>query len=157
MSPGEEFFILIASPVFTGLEHFSSTEIVKERLSRGFWPLGASTRHRESFKPNDRAIFYAAGVGQMVFTATARISSTCITIGRKEGMLLEDKFEFVNAFPFGISLEEPQYFKRPVPARELLKELSFIGNSSKWGAYFQGGVIRITEDDYKLIVARGNL
>ncbi len=34
--------------------------------------------------------------------------------------------------------------------------LDFVKNKEKWGTYLQGGVVKITEEDYKFIVESTN-
>lgn len=45
-------------------------------------------------------------------------------------------------------------FVRPIPMRKIVSDLSFVKDAKHWGIHFKGGVRKIPERDYKMILRR---
>ena len=106
----------------------------------GRWPIGRNTVNRFKILKGDQILFYLAGDGGKKFTGSAALSSNLIIDECNQN-------EYVQ-------LENIYFWKKPLPIRELIKELTFIKNKEHWGLNFQGGLIRITESDYSLILKK---
>ena len=53
-----------------------------------------------------------------------------------------------------MEIEEVSVLATPVEMREVIKELDFVKNKNNWGNYFQGGVRRISEEDFFVIIRK---
>ena len=53
---------------------------------------------------------------------------------------------------YDVPIASVEWFPVPLPARRLVTRLDFVKNTDAWGSYFQGGVRRMSEDDYDTIV-----
>lgn len=52
---------------------------------------------------------------------------------------------------YGVILDNIQYWEIPRLVKDLIPSLKFIENKENWGAYFQGGVRQLSEDDFRTI------
>lgn len=68
---------------------------------------------------------------------------------KKEYSHEEEEFFTVD---YGVSLDKIEMFEQPKSMKDLVPKLNFIENKIHWGAYFQGGVRQITEEDYYAII-----
>lgn len=59
---------------------------------------------------------------------------------------------FLTPGTYRVDIRDIQIWERSKPIRPLLKKLSFIKNEEHWGPYLQGGVRKISEGDYKVII-----
>jgi RecB family endonuclease NucS len=51
----------------------------------------------------------------------------------------------------GVILDDIQLWDTPRLVKDLIPSLKFIENKENWGAYFQGGVRQLSEDDFRTI------
>jgi predicted RNA-binding protein len=56
-------------------------------------------------------------------------------------------------FPLRLDLRRLGPPTAPISFRPLIPKLSFIKNKKNWGGTFQGAVLRISEEDYRIIVS----
>jgi len=147
------YYIFIGSTVILEDKIVASPRAIKERLEKGYWALSERTPHREKLKPGDRVIFYAAGRSQSIFVGSATLASECQNLPLSRRRELESEFDFVLGAPYGVILKDTSLFVGPVPVVTILRQLSFVGPSRKWGLYFRGGIIKITKKDYELVMS----
>jgi len=117
----------------------STVEEFKRRVNEKKWPIYAQTTHREKLREGDNVIFYIGGRAAMDFVGKARVSSKLTPIGDSN---------------YFVSLSNIELWKKRIPVKNILQELKFILNKKKWGAYFQGGVIRLPDNDYNSIFVK---
>jgi predicted RNA-binding protein len=130
-------------------------DILKQRLSDKFWGLGERTANRRSLKQGDRVVFYV-GVPLMVFAATATLAADSFALSD------EQKDAYSHGIPlyrsdYGVLLENIELWESPRLVKDLIPVLKFIENKENWGAYFQGGVRQLSEDNFRAIVDRHTL
>lgn len=111
----------------------------KERVLDESWPIYQRTRHRMLLKKNDHVVFYLAGEGNKKLLGYATLSSNA----KKDDSTEEDFF---------VKLANIELFKKPIMIKEILHSLDFIQNKGNWGIYFQGGVSKLPNTDYKKIL-----
>ena len=58
---------------------------------------------------------------------------------------------------YGVLLKDIDIWQKPKPTEELIPHLKFIENKEFWGAYLQGGIRQITEEDFKTIIGEKSL
>jgi len=116
---------------------------LEKRLQGKKWPIFQRTRHRQELKKGDQVIIYHGGYhGSKSFVGTFKISSGVSPTGPDQ-------------YSFGFS--EVNLWKNPVGIYDILDNLGFVVRKDNWGIYFQGGVSRLPEKDYKTILAAANL
>jgi len=141
---------------------FSAEEVLETRWQNKFWGLGEKTPNRRNLKVGDLIIFYM-GSPQMLFMGTAQITKNFIspesqdaafkiTENQKTRFELKIRNQSVSQPPFGVQLNNIITWDQPKLAKDLVPYLKFIENKEYWGAYFQGGVRYIPEEDYQKIV-----
>lgn len=150
-------YLFVAADTVTPDEGFIlSTTVIRERLRKGYWPIGERTRFRTRLSAGDRVVLYAAGRGGSAFVAAAMLVTDALHLPYRERQKLEYEYDYTLAAPYGVKLALARYFSRPVPARELLEQLSFVKTSSNWGTYFRGGVRQISAKDYQILINEGS-
>lgn len=153
------YYIFIASNLPTFDQEIPAPEVIKELLDRGYWLIGGHTRNRKAIKEGDKAVFYAAGKGNRVFLAMATIASACTPLRDRGKLAIE--VEFVEALGFehpgllSFKVTNIAFFDTHVPASQLVDHFSFIKNRRRWGIYFQGGSMRISKEDFELVIKEG--
>ena len=128
----------------------SAETIFERRLADNFWGIGERTPNRRYLQPGDRIVFYV-GIPTVTFAATATISTECFSLTQEQ----KDQYchgESTYDTDLGVFLEDIRVFDPPKPVKEIIPALKFIENKESWGAYFQGGVRQLSEDDYSTII-----
>jgi hypothetical protein len=116
------------------------SEIINKILRSGKWPIGKYTVYRKQLSKGDRTLFYQAGNEGRKFVGSGELFS---------GLQQDDK-----GTSFHVIVGNLELWDSPVPMSEVLDKLSFIKDKSHWGLYLQGGVIRVSEEDYRTVVRR---
>ncbi len=120
----------------------SDEQELAKRLKEEKWPIFQRTRHRQDLKKGDQVIVYHGGYhGSKSFVGTFRISSSPSPSGSEK---------------YSLGFSEVKLWKTPVGIYDILGNLGFVVRKDNWGIYFQGGVSRIPEKDYKLILEASN-
>ena len=60
----------------------------------------------------------------------------------------------VNEDEFLVDLSDVCIFNKPIQMSSILGDLVFIRNKKNWGAYMQGGVVRLPKVDYNMIIEK---
>jgi hypothetical protein len=115
-----------------------------------FWGIGEKAPNRKNLNKDDRVVFYIA-TPTKAFAGTATLASPCFqltesekeTYGHKKREYLAD---------YGVHLDNIDVWYYPKSVETLVPQLNFIENKEYWGAYFQGGVRQLMEDDYQTII-----
>jgi len=116
---------------------------LEKRLQGKKWPIFQRTRHRQELKKGDQVIIYHGGYhGSKSFVGTFKISSGVSPTGPDQ---------------YSLDFSEVNLWKNPVGIYDILDNLGFVVRKDNWGIYFQGGVSRLPEKDYKTILAAANL
>lgn len=124
-------------------------EVLKQRLADRFWGLGERTPNRRYLKQGDKVVFYV-GLPFITFAACARLASDSFTLSEDQKSKYDHGKSFYHS-DYGVILEDVQYWETPRLVKDLIPSLKLIENKQNWGAYFQGGVRQLTEDDFLTI------
>lgn len=128
----------------------SAEEIFSQRMLDGFWGLNESNVNFNSLLEGDRIIFYV-GRPKSVFAGNVSLASPGIRLAGDEKEELSHGISFYRA-DAGVLLKDIEIWENPQPVVILLPNLKFIKNKEKWYTHFQGGIIRISEEDYETIL-----
>lgn len=125
-------------------------EVYDFLMSKKAWGLHPTTQHRAIVDSGDRVIFYLAGPGGG-FIGKATLSSGAYIDKTEES---SDWWFNRSETNYRVDLTDIEKWDRVKPIQPILPDLSFIKNkkTKSWGAYLQGGVRKITVDDYTAII-----
>ena len=98
----------------------------------------------------DRVAFFRGGEDGNVFTGTAKLASDPSSPSREVKRYVVD---MPDKMVKEVRLEEVRLFDKPKPIADLVDKLSFIKKKERWQAYFQGGLVQISEQDYNVIAS----
>lgn len=128
----------------------SAEEIFSQRMLDGFWGLNESNVNFKSLQEGDKIIFYV-GRPKSVFAGNVSLASPGIRLAKDEKEELSHGISFYRA-DAGVLLKNIEIWEKPQPVVTLLPNLNFVKNKEKWYTHFQGGIIRVSEDDYEAIL-----
>lgn len=154
----KSFYILIAADVHQRLLHLpSAKDVATARIKQGLWGLHSRTKNKNSIQDGDHLIIYLSGIRNpsRVFFASTTVSQKIDLPSPSLKSLVDRDLMGASSVPTSILKLNPAHiFKNPVSIYELKHRLSFIKNpdSPKWGSCMQGGCIRITKNDYNIIL-----
>jgi hypothetical protein len=124
--------------------------IFKQRMEDEFWGLGKSTPNRDKLKKGDRVLFYIGNPVKSI-GGSAKLKTSSFMLDRKEKEEYGHDISFYNT-DYGVRLEDIDIWQNKIKMDVLISQLSFIENKNYWYTYFQGGVRKISEDDYNFIL-----
>ena len=111
----------------------------ERRMKKKEWPIFSFTAYRNRLEGDDSIVFYKAGVGGQKFLGKAEVASKI-----KKG---EGKIDYF------VSLKNIEAWKKPVKIKPLVSKLDFIESKEQWGRHLQGGVRKLSSDDFETIVS----
>lgn len=126
-------------------------QIFQQRIADKFWGVGEKTPNRSSLKKGDKVVFYT-GSQSKSFVGTAILGSDSYRLSQEEQDRVSHGKKFYKA-EFGVLLEQTLVWSSPRSIESMLPQLKFIRNKEFWGAYFQGGVRQISEEDFRTITS----
>ena len=129
---------------------FEADEILRQRLNDRFWGLGEKTPNRRLLKQGDQVVFYM-GRPHTAFAATAILASDSFALTDQQKQELSHGKAMYET-DYGVRLDNVMLWDRPKIVKDLAPSLAFIENTLNWGAYFQGGVRQLAENDFRTIV-----
>ncbi len=125
-------------------------DVLKQRAEDKYWGLREKTHNRRSLKKGDKVVFYL-GNPRKTFAAAATLGSESFQLTDEQKKKYDHGIEHYRS-KYGVFLEDVHIWDMPRSIEDLLPLLSFIENKLKWGAYFQGGVRQIPEEDFRVIM-----
>jgi len=143
-------YIVVVRPIDLLPGYITAREVLTHRLSEGYWPLNSNTRHRNKIQKDDRFFFYCAGIRdkeKQCFLGIAISSSPATNIKKYEPELWLEPLKEI-----GVTIHDVDLFQKAIPIRPLLTKLQFIKSIKHWGAYLQGGFIKVTDNDFMTII-----
>ena len=115
---------------------------LKKRINEKERPIFKRTRNRTDLSKGDKIIIYHGGrFGTASLVGTFVISSEVKSAGNDT---------------FVVGMSDAQMWKNQVKIKDILHDLKYIKRKDNWGIYFQGGVTRLPDEDYKTILAKAS-
>ena len=146
--------------IFTVTSHrdynLTGEEIFNRRMQDRFWGLGERTPNRQNLSEDDKVVYYV-GTPKKAFVGTVTLASPCFELNDSQMRQYGRGIEFYSENRYGVLLKDIEIWHVPKPAEELIPHLKFIENKQFWGAYLQGGVRQITEEDFRVIIGEISL
>ena len=112
--------------------------VLNKRSKAKRWPIFHRTINKKYLEIGDHIIFYQAGNGGQKFLGTA--------VNNSKVQSIQDS---IDGF---VDIDKIDIWKKDLSIRNILSDLNFIKNKEHWGAYLQGGVLRLNKQDYALIL-----
>ena len=138
-----------------GTKKITAREVLKTRFAEQVWPLAGNTRNRARLDEGDRVLFYVAGAGP---DAGCVIGEGEVAGPKREWRSstgqVADLLGVLSPTKHHVPLRRTRLLKAPVPLRPLAEKLAFVKNPKFWGRYLQGGVTRIPDQDFEVILGR---
>jgi len=110
----------------------------ERRMQKKEWPIFSFTANRNRIQPDDKVLFYKAGVDGQKFLGSATVTSK---IKKGEGSI-----------DFFVTLSNIKLWKKGIDIYPLVSKLGFIVNKEVWGRHFQGGVRAINIRDFQTVL-----
>jgi hypothetical protein len=129
-------------------QNLTAEQILTTRLNDRFWGLNARTPSRTLLRKDDKVIF---SYGAKEFLGTATLDSDSFELREEQKSQFSHDTDFFKA-DFGIRLKNMELWGDPKSVQKSIDVLSFIKNKKHYMAYFQGGVRKISADDYNNII-----
>lgn len=139
------FICIIADHSQDSGEKVKGRDIYLRLMSKKVWGLHPTVVLRAKLKKGDSLLFYLGKSYE--FLGSAKVAKEPYKVDPDESKDL-----FIKSDTLKIDLSNVEIWDKQKPIKPLLGELSFIKNSINWGAYLQGGIRKIVESDYKLII-----
>ena len=106
-----------------------------ERIKMKKWPIHKRTNHRKKLRKGDKVLIYLAGPHRQKIVANVVLDSNITENGDE----------------LSIGISNVNLWKNQILLKPHVESLEFIKNKSKWGVSMQGGVVRITDNDFKTL------
>jgi hypothetical protein len=120
-----------------------------------FWGLGEKTPNRKYLSEGDKVVYYI-GWPDKYFGGTATLASASFALNPSQINQFSHGKKYYTT-DYGVLLKDVDIWPKRKPVEDVLPQLEFIENKEFWGAYLQGGVRQIKEEDYKLITGEKTL
>ena len=112
--------------------------VFDKRIKNKSWPIYPGTKFQTFLEIGDAIVFYQAGQHAQKFLGTAVVNSDVKSI--------PDKIDHY------LNIDRIDVWKNPLSIRGMLSQLSFIVNLNNWGLHMQGGILKLNENDYSIIL-----
>jgi len=132
-----KYWIFVSVP-YTDFNTGSINDMLGRIESSEKWPIGKKTVHRKELCKGDKVLFYQGGEQGRKIVGTCDLCSGLVE--DRDGM-----FDYVK-------VENFEFWKEPVDIKRVLRKLSFVKDPKRWGFNFKGGVVKISEKDYRKIL-----
>ena len=144
------YLFIVSDRLNTEGQKITGLKVYDFLMEKKAWGLHPTTQHRATLQSGDNVIFYLAGPGGGFIGRATLISGAYIDKTKESDNWWFNRSET----NYRVDLTNVEKWERVKPIQPILSELSFIKNkkTKSWGAYLQGGVRKITDDDYRIII-----
>ncbi len=143
-----QYLFIVSDRLDSDGNKVSGREVFDFLMDKKAWGLHPTTQHRAVLQDGDQIIFYLAGPNGG-FLGSAGLASGAYIDKTGES----DKWWFNRSeVNYRVNLRDVEKWDRVKPIQPLLQQLGFIKKTKNWGVYLQGGVRKITPDDYRTIL-----
>ena len=151
----QNYYLLISG---AGANQFgkvvSALDVVESRLASELWPIYEHTRNRKVLKAGDICVVYLAGTAPFGQTITHQFTVEEIVVPGRRRLPIDQGLASTAQLTIALKISSLLTFRPPRSVRPKLNALSFVGpNKMRWGMAFHGGCRRLSEADYRLLIA----
>jgi hypothetical protein len=141
----KNFYILVTSDY----NEKNAYNIFKNRIKEKKFPLYLRTPNLEIIKKYDEILFYIAGKYMNAQSFVGKSIVEEIEISKE---IEVDADKITNQVSRYLIFKDIEEFKETKKIKFILNELNFIVNKKHYGTYLLGGVIKISDNDFKKIL-----
>ena len=132
--------------------NLDADEIYHTRMVDKFWGLNDNTPYREELKKGDKIIF---SYGAKKFLGIAELASDDFRLNKDQKEKLGHDSDFYKT-EYGVFLTNIAQWDKPKEVKQFTENLSFITKKDKYSYYFQGGIKKISKEDYFIVTEINN-
>ena len=119
----------------------NEVSVFKKRIESKEWPIYDKTSFRKNLRAGDYILFYKAGVNDaQKFVGKARIAAQPKAV--------------TDTLVYNLKIKDVSVWEKCPSIRDYLTKLSFIKDERNWGIYLQGGVKRLTKQEYSMLTRK---
>jgi hypothetical protein len=133
-------------------QNLTAKQILTTRMSDKFWGLNARTPSRTLLRKDDKVIF---SYGAKEFLGLATLESDPFELTEEQRNQFSHGDEFFKT-DFGVRLKDTELWEDTKSVQKFVDVLSFIKNKERYVAYFQGGIRKLSKEDYDNILNRSS-
>jgi hypothetical protein len=129
----------------------SANDILLRRIKSKKFPIYNSTGNRNNIKVDDICYMYIAGTkhNKHHILGSFRIKEIILN------NFIEEFEDVLSNIPYkNFIMDDIRLFTKPIYVKEIIQELEFIKSKDKWGVFFQGGFIKIGQNDMRLLESK---
>jgi len=147
------YWIFVIGQNHTGREVFEDKQKFEKFMKKEMcWGVGSNTPYTGNIRSGQRGVFYLTGKhGKFSFISSFKTKTEPIKISKEAEKSLSPIITYWSTYV--IYLKEFNAFKKRVDIRKIADKLDLTKNKSSWGAALQGGIRKISEKDYRMIVS----
>lgn len=127
----------------------SARDVLIDRVNRKMWVVNSKNPNVKRLRKADEVIFYLGCKGERGFAGIGVLNS------KPRPITASDSIEYgspSSKFDRVVELKDVNLWKKTKPVANIVPRLSFIKNKRSWGAYLQGGIVRIPKADFELLI-----
>ncbi len=141
--------MVIINDLQVGDAVLSAQDIVATLLKHEKWLFSRGTAKVRYLKAGDRVVVYAAGKGNRCFVGNFTLKTMPIEEDNDHSTELKSLLRY---FPLSCQIKEASLWAKSLPIKDILDDLSFIGDKKNYGLYLRQGMRELSEGDYAVIV-----
>jgi predicted RNA-binding protein len=129
-------------------------ELLSKQMKYG-WDIGSHTPNRTAIQEGDLALIYVSGSGAKVLVGELVLGSDVTSLPEN----LRRKYfalPLVMSADYWVKVANFKFWKKPLPIRDVVGQISVIKNKKNFGAYLMGGVAQIKNEDYSKVISFAN-
>ncbi len=125
-------------------------DVLADRMKRKIWLVNSKNPNVKRLNEGDEVIFYLGGKqGGRGFAGIGVLTSKpCALSGSNYAKYGSPSSRFDKV----VELRDLRLWKKVKPVAKIVPRLNFIKNKRSWGAYLQGGIVRISKQDFELLI-----
>jgi MoxR-like ATPase len=130
-------------------QDLNAKQILATRMEDKLWGLNAKTPSRTLLRKNDRVVF---SYGAKEFLGTGILDSDPFELTEEQRNQFSHDNEFLKT-NFGVRLRDTEFWQDPKHVSKYVDVLSFIKNKKRYMSHFQGGIRKLSKEDYDSILS----
>lgn len=149
------YYIFTVNDIVMAEKKINAEEIVESLLKNKIWFFNSNTPLHSKLKYGDCIMVYVCGHGRRYFVCKFKIESNIKNI--EENIKAINLRNEVNLSWFNLYIEinNIEIFKNKVEIKPIIEELSFIKNKNNYGLNLRLPIVRLQDQDFKLIKELG--
>ena len=127
-----------------------TANLLNFRFQNQVWFINPKNRYCKDIRYGDMAIVYEVGKQRFIARFTIASEARPLRSFEKKKLMFYECEE--NQGFWVIRIKDVDIFDNPVKISDVIHQLQFIRNKKRWGSYFSGGIVRIWDCDFRVIM-----